>query len=370
MRRILRGIFILAVSAGLIAGAIFLLIRLTPQPPVEKVELARKSLAQAAQNKAETYARKQYSEAKALFDSAMKNWDRQNDRFIYLRNFEKVVSFADQSIKKSNQASEYAISNSTNLKTKIRQKIQELKDLVRDNKDLFTTYPLTTEVRTRISKGKILLEEAEVAYNKGQYLPANRKLTDSEYLLTESFNTASSNRRDYFKSYSTWKNWIDKTISESKRNHDYAIIVDKYSRKCFVYLSGVKKHEFSAELGKNWVGDKRVKGDNATPEGMYKITRKFEGSKTKYYKALLLDYPNDEDKAKFRAEIERGTLPRNAKIGGLIEIHGDGGKGVDWTEGCVALENDEMEIVYRLTKVGTPVTIVGSMVDLHNVSVR
>jgi murein L,D-transpeptidase YafK len=108
----------------------------------------------------------------------------------------------------------------------------------------------------------------------------------------------------------------------------------------------------------------------ATPEGMYKVTRKLEGSKTKYYKALLLDYPNEEDKARFREEIENGSLPRNAKIGGLIEIHGDGGKGIDWTEGCVALTNKEMDIVYRLAKVGTPVTIVGSIVDLHNVATR
>ena len=52
-----------------------------------------------------------------------------------------------------------------------------------------------------------------------------------------------------------------------------------------------EKWEFDAELGTNWVGDKRVKGDKATPEGMYKITKKFDGRKTKYYKALLLDYP-------------------------------------------------------------------------------
>ena len=63
--------------------------------------------------------------------------------------------------------------------------------------------------------------------------------------------------------------------------------------------------EFNAELGKNWVGDKRVKGDNATPEGMYKITKKLDSRKTKYYKALLLDYPNAEDITKFKAEIAR-----------------------------------------------------------------
>jgi L,D-peptidoglycan transpeptidase YkuD (ErfK/YbiS/YcfS/YnhG family) len=60
-------------------------------------------------------------------------------------------------------------------------------------------------------------------------------------------------------------------------------------------------------------------------------------------------------------------LPASAKIGGLIEIHGNGGKGIDWTEGCVALTDSEMDIIFKFTKVGTPVTIVGSMTDLKEV---
>ena len=78
-----------------------------------------------------------------------------------------------------------------------------------------------------------------------------------------------------------WKKWVDKTVNESKRNRDYSIIIDKFSRKCFVYLQWSRKYEFDAELGKNWVGDKRVKGDKATPEGMYKITKKFDSREDK-----------------------------------------------------------------------------------------
>ena len=162
-----------------------------------------------------------------------------------------------------------------------------------------------------------------------------------------------------------WRNWTGKTINEWKKNRDYSIIIDKFSRKLFIYFSGIRKWEFEAELGKNWVGDKRVMGDNATPEGMYKITKKFNSRKTNYYKALLLDYPNDEDMARFKSEVARGSLPSSAKIGGLIEIHGNGGKGIDWTEGCIALTDSEMDQVFKIVKVGTPVTIVGSMIELQ-----
>ena len=54
----------------------------------------------------------------------------------------------------------------------------------------------------------------------------------------------------------------------------------------------------------------------------------------------------------------------HAKIGSLIEIHGDGGRGIDWTEGCISLTNAEMDVVFKIAKEGTPVTIIGSMVSL------
>jgi hypothetical protein len=367
MRKSWRDVLIFSAIAVSIPLVILLLVRFTPKPPSGEMERAREILSKAGTNKADTYSKKLFTEAKIFYDSAMVNWKKENNRFIYFRHYDKVVMFADLSAKKASLAADNSIASSSNLKIILKQKIDSLDVLVSQIDDLFTTYPLTSEIRNRISKGKVLLNEAEIIYDKGQYLQANRKLTDSEYLLTESYENASSNLKNYFKSYSVWKKWADKTVNESRKNRDYSIIIDKFSRKCFIYLEGVRKYEFEAELGKNWVGDKRERGDKATPEGMYKISQKFDGGKTKYYKALLLDYPNEEDRAKFRSEIEHGSLPVSAKIGGLIEIHGNGGKGIDWTEGCIALTDREMDVVFKIAKVGTPVTIIGSMVELKDV---
>ncbi len=352
---------------ALIAVTVLLLIYFSPVPPSEEMESARKALSEAAANKADVYSRKLFNQAKVYYDSAMVNWQKQNKRFYYFRDFEKVISFANLSEEKAIEAESNSISSSSNLKSNLQQKIEALKNLVTELDLLFNNYPLTEETRSRISRGKMLLEEAEIAYQKGTYLQANRKLTDSEYLLTESFGSATENLKNYFESYSLWKKWVEMTVNESRRNNDYSIIIDKFSRKCYVYFGGRQKYEFDAELGKNWVGYKRVKGDMATPEGMYKITKKFDSRKTKYYKALLLNYPNEEDTARFRNEIEKGSLPPDAKIGGLIEIHGNGGKGIDWTEGCVALTDKEMDLIFKITKVGTPVTIVGSMTALDTI---
>jgi len=370
MRKNWRDALIFIAFAVAIPLVILLLIRLTPRPPIAEMENARGKLSLAGSKRADKYSKRLFTEAGIFYDSAMVNWQKENRRFLYFRDYEKVVMFSELSAKKSIQATENSINSTSNLKKILIQKIDSLNSLISEINKLFNSYPLTAETRTRISKGKMLLEEAQVDNKKGEYLPANRKITDSEYLLTSSYENATANLKNYFTSYPVWENWVNVTIKDSKKNRDYSIIIDKFSRKCFVYLNGTKKYEFETELGANWVGDKRLKGDKATPEGMYKITKKIEGSKTKYYKALLLDYPNNEDKEKFKSEIANGSLPSSAMIGGLIEIHGNGGKGIDWTEGCIALTDKEIDLVYRNVKVGTPVTIVGSIVDLENVMNR
>lgn len=354
----------LIVFALFISAVVFIMIQLTPKPPVSEMEHARSSLAIASREKANTYSSRLYNEARSSYDSALANWQKQNTKFLYFRDYEKVRMFARLASEIADKAAENSANNTANLKNRISQKIDTLDNLVTEINRLFTAYPLESETRGRISKGKMLFEEAEIAFSKGHYLQAYRNITDAEYLLVSSYETASENLRNYFKSFPLWEKWSEKTIRDSKRNGDYSIIIDKFSHKLTVYYKGVKKYEFETELGKNWVGDKRVKGDNATPEGMYKVTKKFDSGRTKYYKALLIDYPNAEDLERFKSEIEVGTLPATARIGGLIEIHGNGGKGIDWTEGCVALTDGEMDILYKIAKVGTPVTIIGSANDL------
>jgi L,D-peptidoglycan transpeptidase YkuD (ErfK/YbiS/YcfS/YnhG family) len=370
MRKIFRWVLTILVSIGLIFLIILFLVRITPQPPVGKMEYAMASLSAASSNRADTYSKKLHNEAKVFFDSAMVTWNKENERFIFIRDYKKVAMYAELSAKKAKQATENSVTNSANFKIKLKDKIDSLNELLVDIDKLFGRYPLPSEIRSRISKGKVLLKEGEVDYDKGQYLPANRKISDAEYLLTGVYDNETANLKNYLASYSKWKKWTDSTINDSRKNRCCSIIIDKFSRKCYIYLNGEKKYEFDAELGRNWVGDKRKMGDKATPEGMYKIITKFNGKDTEYYKALLLDYPNPEDKQNFKREVSNGTLPKWAKIGGGIEIHGDGGKGVDWTEGCIALTDSEMDLVYNLAKVGTPVTIVGSLKNIEQILSR
>jgi L,D-peptidoglycan transpeptidase YkuD (ErfK/YbiS/YcfS/YnhG family) len=365
--RLIRSLAIAVITGGLITLFILLLVKLAPDPPVGDIDYAREMLARAGASKAGTYSKKLFSEASAAFDSAMKIWKSENRKFIYFRNYDEVRNFALIAAKKAKQAAESSVTNSTSLQVKLKEKIDTLRKTEESLDQIFGRYPLQAEIRSRISKGKMLLKEGTVAYGKGQYLSANRKITDAEYLLISVFENAKGELRNYFQSYQVWKNYVQAAITESKKNNSYSVIVDKFSRKCYLYLGGVKKYEFDAELGRNWAGTKHRAGDKATPEGKYKIVRKYQGRETPYHKALALDYPNAEDKERFRQEVVKGILPASSRIGGGIEIHGGGGKGVDWTEGCIALTDTEIDIVYNLLKVGTPVTIVGSVKPLDEI---
>jgi L,D-peptidoglycan transpeptidase YkuD (ErfK/YbiS/YcfS/YnhG family) len=79
---------------------------------------------------------------------------------------------------------------------------------------------------------------------------------------------------------------------------------------------------------------------------------------SKYYRALLLDFPNSADKQRFRENKSKGVISSRAGIGKNIEIHGSGSRNEDWTEGCVALSNADMDHLLRHVGAGTPVTIV------------
>jgi hypothetical protein len=367
MRKAFKWPLIVLASAGFISLIILLLVRITPAPPEDEMKYARQSISEAGRDKADTYSKKLYIQANAAYDSAMVFWKIENKKFIFFRNYSRVTRYARLSAKRANLATESSITNSTSLRARLKDKIDVLNKTEEHLDKLFGRYPMSAEIRNRISNGKFYLKEGEVAYERGQFLPANRKIIEAEYLLTGVYENATTELRNYFKSYPTWKQWTQRAIRESKSNNSYAIIVDKFSKKFYLYQNGLKKQEFDIELGRNWVGDKRRMGDKATPEGLYRIVNKFQGKQTPYYKSLSLDYPNERDKERFRTEISKGSLPAYAKIGGGIEIHGGGGKGVDWTEGCIALTDAEIDLVYRIADVGTPVTIVGSLKNIDQI---
>lgn len=365
-RKIIWFFVALAVITFIIIG-FFLMV---PEPPAEEIEVARQALLKARESKAEVYAKDIFREAGLYYDSAMQAWQTENQRFILFRDYSAVMAFAEISIEQSEAASKQTKSQSVDLERSTRKLIASLNDLINEINNIYSRLPLAKQTRKEIAKGKLLLSESNVALRNGSYTEADKKLKQAETLFKNAHQSADNLLSEYFENHRQWKEWMNQTIIESKSKRSTVVIVDKFASKCYVYKNGRPVAEFEVELGKNWVGDKRYKGDNATPEGRYHVTQKKEGSATKYYKALLINYPNEDDKKRFSSEVANGSLPRNMKIGGLIEIHGNGGKGSDWTEGCVALTDSDMDILYNMVNVGTPVTIIGSVISLNEILKR
>jgi hypothetical protein len=135
-----------------------------------------------------------------------------------------------------------------------------------------------------------------------------------------------------------------------------SIVVYKRERTLTLFYRGVPVKSYFVALGSNPVGDKQRAGDQRTPEGLFHINAHNPASK--YHLALRISYPDEKHRARAAA---LGVDP-----GGDIMIHGlppeysEAGKdhiANDWTNGCVALSNSEIEEVWRAVPDGTPVQI-------------
>jgi len=129
------------------------------------------------------------------------------------------------------------------------------------------------------------------------------------------------------------------------------VVIFKGERRMFLLNGREILQGYNINLGFQPRGAKRIRGDGKTPEGSYLINRKNPGSD--FHLSLGLDYPNAADIAAAQAI---GRDP-----GGDIFIHGASGKlgrdGTDWTFGCIAVSNREIEDVYAMVNVGTQVDL-------------
>jgi murein L,D-transpeptidase YafK len=136
------------------------------------------------------------------------------------------------------------------------------------------------------------------------------------------------------------------------------VVVKKSQRKLMLLKDRVVIRQYRVALGDNPYGPKMQEGDERTPEGAYILD--WRNPNSNYYKAIHVSYPNDRDLQFARA---MGVDP-----GGMIMIHGLPSyirspallkeyDGRDWTNGCIAVTNEEMDEIWSLVRDGTPIEI-------------
>ncbi len=342
----------------------------TNMPPDKEINIARKMLLNAEMIKSSRYAKVDYLKAIQYYDSAMVEWSRENKRFILFRDYQRIAELAKESSENSKKAIENSKKNISKVEDILEIRINEIERRINGFEKNLGSFPMNSAHQKEILKCKLQYTEGVLAYKNKNYNLCKSKLDSVETTINRVFKIYEEKLNAYLNEHPKWKEMEEQTIHFSRKNKSYAIIVDKLARECTLYKDGkvVKKH--TVELGANWIGDKNQQGDKSTPEGFYKIIVKKSNGQTRFYKALLLDYPNDEDKKRFRQNKKNGVVKPHANIGNLIEIHGDGGKGVDWTDGCIALKDADMDLLFKMCTIGTKVTIVGSTKSLYELSLK
>lgn len=134
------------------------------------------------------------------------------------------------------------------------------------------------------------------------------------------------------------------------------IVIIKHTRTMMLMSGDKIVRTYRVSLGADPVGPKQREGDHKTPEGNYIVDSK--NAHSQFYRALHLSYPNASDRARAR---KLGVSP-----GGDVEIHGLGAKYgwigpsqrlYDWTDGCIAVTNQEIDEIFSMVRVGTRVEI-------------
>ncbi len=135
------------------------------------------------------------------------------------------------------------------------------------------------------------------------------------------------------------------------------LVVNKSERQLLLYQGDKLLRSYEIALGKNPVGHKVRRGDNRTPEGRY--TLDWRNPQSRFYRSIHISYPNESDR---RRAAAKGVHP-----GGDIMIHGVPNRyrdnqeffvSRDWTEGCIAVTNDDMKEIWALVADNTPIEII------------
>jgi murein L,D-transpeptidase YafK len=138
--------------------------------------------------------------------------------------------------------------------------------------------------------------------------------------------------------------------------HIDRVLVLKSARTMELLSHGKIEHSYKIALGGDPVGAKTMQGDHKTPEGIYVLDSR--NAHSRFYKSIHISYPNAHDSASARQ--------KNVSPGGDVFIHGlPNGYGwvgsshhlKDWTDGCIAVTNQEMDEIWRVVANGTPIEI-------------
>jgi len=330
-------------------------------PPAHTLDAARRGIALARAQDAAVWVPRLLDEAESLLQESEIEYRRQQSRFVSLRNFAKARDGLLRARESALDAAREAEAARARARSTADQRLAEAGRVAEDAETLARGMPLLPETSNRLQRSRIRLREARSFFLQGEYRLSAQSAGEAQAAATEVLRRGLVRLSRYVdpEQVDQWRRQASETVAWSRRTGRAAIVIYKEKNLLQLYDGGRLSRTFPADMGSNVVPRKLYQGDSAVPEGSYRIAVKKGLGRSKYHRALLLDYPNEEDRRRLEAARRDGQVAADATPGGLIEVHGEGGSGEDWTAGCVAISNADMDHLFGRVGVGTPVTIVG-----------
>lgn len=327
------------------------------EAPDNLYKQAESAVRRVRQRPTGVYAESLYRHADSLLLAGRLEMSRQNGRLGPFRDYAAAESLLTLALTTAEAAVDSADARHTRAKKAAVSRRDALRSELKSWREALDDFLLLHGAEKRWSNAELGLQISTRLIDSGKYDAAMEVMKAVEDSIGSIRNIVDDYIKDESKNLSTWREWVNQTLALSRQNGTTALIVDKSAHRLYLVSSGRLVKSYVADLGHNPSRQKLFSGDGATPEGVYKVTDvRRRGSK--YYKALMLNYPNDRDRRRFMNNKKAGIISKGAKIGGLIEIHGHGGQNRDWTDGCVALTDNDMDDLFKHVREGMPVTIV------------
>jgi hypothetical protein len=330
------------------------------EPPIPvQVELAVKQDQDLWKSGVPKFVPREYEEYAATLRAGQEMLTAERSRFVWFQDYDTVAKFFGDVLAQGEQVRTAARITKAREETdltlqaqKVAERLRVLRNLEDDVRD--------KRMSTRgLSRAETLLTEARGYVKNSEWEKARRAISEASLNVDSAAKSARQRMARFTDTHQIgrWRAQVANAVQRSRDSGNYLIVVNKLDRELTLYKSGHQVKTYQAGMGINYLNDKLYSGDRATPEGEYKVIRKLPASK--FYKALLINYPNDEDQRRFAEAKRRGEISKRTQIGGLIEIHGGGTVGL--TNGCVALDDRHMLELFNTVEVGTPVVIVGAL---------
>ena len=307
---------------------------------------------------ASIFAPEEYEKYRQVLAGARRLFEKEELKVGFFRDYEKVRQEFGRVLAEGERIRKLIEDRKASLSGEIEARKKDLFSRYETLNTLSLELSQRTLSRRQLAQADVLFRESDRFLEKASYEEARSRLDSIESLLNQAENILRQQLERYMsqEEIARWRQLAERAVEKSRNGNQLVILVSKLERKLTVYKGGAAYKAYEVGLGFNGLSDKLHAGDNATPEGEYRVIKKVSPSRCG--KALLINYPNEEDIKKFNEAKKKGYLTPASRIGGLIEIHGGGKDGL--TQGCVALDDAEMEELFRMIPIGTPVTIVGT----------